>query len=415
MTPLAAIAELLRTRVGLDPRALGTAALAHAVRRRAKARGLDGAAAYLDAVRDDTGEWDALLETVVVPETWFFRDREPFALLARWAARAYAQRSRHGPLAVLSLPCATGEEAWSIAIALAAAGLPASAFRIDARDLSPAALAVARAGIYPPRALRGHRLDAAWAPYLHTRADGSLEVSAELRTSVHFARANLVEARNELTGGRFDCIFSRNLLIYCDAVTRAAALATFTEVLRPDGLLFLGHAESLPARTAGFVRESPLRAFAWRRTDDPPAAKHPPLRAVSRSARGAPPRARASGASGRHVHAHGTARTRSAHAAVDLARARQLADGGDLAAAASLAAARIEHHPADAPAHALLGIVRAAQGRDGEAAQHLRRALYLEPEREEALVHLALVLERRGDTAAAARLRARARRVEGAR
>src|SRR5262249_47317826 len=111
VTPLAAIAELLRTRVGLDPRALGTAALAHAVRRRAKGGGLDGAAAYLDAVRDDTGEWDALLETVVVPETWFFRDREPFALLARWAARAYAQRSRHGPLAVLSLPCATGEEA----------------------------------------------------------------------------------------------------------------------------------------------------------------------------------------------------------------------------------------------------------------------------------------------------------------
>jgi len=415
VTALAAIAELLRTRVGLDPEALGAAALGHAVRRRVQARGLDGAAAYLSMLVDDAGEWDALLEAVVVPETWFFRDREPFALLARWAARAWAGRGAGDPLAVLSLPCATGEEAWSIAIALAAAGVAPPNFRIEALDLSAHALALARAGVYAPRALRGHRLDPAWTPYLHTRGDGRLEVAGELRGSVRFRRANLVEVRRELAGCRFDCVFSRNLLIYCDAATRAAALATFTDVLRPHGLLFLGHAEALPPRTAGFVRESPLRAFAWRRTGGPAVAAHAAPHATRRAPRGAAARTAAVAPAGRRTHAPGAPRARPAGAAADLSRARQLADRGDLAAAAALAAARIEHHPTDAPAHVLLGIVRAAQGRDGEATHHLRRALHFEPQHEEALVHLALVLERSGDVAAAARLRARARRVESAR
>ena len=243
-------------------------------------------------------------------------------------------------------------------------------------------------------------------PYLQTRADGRLEVAAALRGSVRFARTNLLDARRELAGRRFDCIFSRNLLIYCDAATRAAALATFTEALRLDGLLFLGHAEALPPRTAGFVRESPARAFAWRRAERPAAAERATPPPLHRSPRRATARSRTGAIA---------AAPRRADAVVDIARARQLADCGDFTAAAALALARIEHHPADAPAHALLGIVRAAQGRDGEAAQHLRRALYLEPDREDALVHLALVLERRGDTAAATRLRARARRTETAR
>ncbi|MGH7785737.1 MAG: CheR family methyltransferase, partial [Candidatus Binatia bacterium] len=136
MTALAAITDLLRRRIGLDPAALGSAAIAHAVRGRARARGLAGPAAYLAALAEDAAEWDALLESVVVPETWFFRDREPFALLSRWARAAGAARSPADPLRVLSLPCATGEEAWSIAITLAAAGIAPAAFRVEALDLS---------------------------------------------------------------------------------------------------------------------------------------------------------------------------------------------------------------------------------------------------------------------------------------
>jgi chemotaxis protein methyltransferase WspC len=75
----------------------------------------------------------------------------------------------------------------------------------------------------------------------------------------------------------------------------------------------------------------------------------------------------------------------------------------------------VERAPADAAAHALLGVVLAAQGRDAAAATHLRRALYLDPAHEESLLHLAVLLERSGDRSGAARLRQRARRAEAAR
>jgi chemotaxis protein methyltransferase WspC len=407
MTALAAIAELLRDRIGFDADTVGARSLAHAVRGRVRARQLDGAAAYLASLADDPVEWEALLEAVVVPETWFFRDREPFALLARWAARQWAGRA--DPVTVLSLPCASGEEAWSIAIALAAAGLPPQTFHIDAIDLSERALATARAGLYAARALRGQRLHPAWSGYLRACPDGRLAVADELRGSVHFARGNLVDARRALAGRRYDCVFSRNLLIYCDAATRTTALATFAALLRCEGLLVLGHAETVPARTPGFVRAGPAGAFAWRRTDAPdtrrPAGARTPRPHVS------PAAPRQTGSRARSLPPlRGKVRTGG-----ELAQARQLADRGELSQAAARATTCVERTPGDAAAHALLGIVRAAQGRDREAAEHLRRALYLEPAREEALVHLALVLERRGDAAAAARLRQRARRAEGAR
>ncbi|MEO8602272.1 MAG: protein-glutamate O-methyltransferase CheR [bacterium] len=390
MTALTSIAALLRQRLGLDASALGPRTLGHVVRRRVKARGLEGAAPYAALLPDDPAEWQALIEAVVVPETWFFRDREPFSLLGHWATQA---RRPHSRLELLSLPCASGEEAWSMAIALAAAGLPVDAFHVEARDVSERALAVARGGVYAKRALRSAPIDPAWLPYLRALPDGGLEVDPGLRASVTFAVGNLIDMPGAVGERRFDCIFSRNLLIYCDAETRSAALAGFAAVLRPDGLLILGHADPMPPGTPGFVRTGPAAAFAWRRAAAPLRAvrKRPALAASRRSApdKPAPPAQRPE---------------------EPLLLARQLADRGRLPEAAALATAQLASAPVDAEALTLLGIVRAAQGRDAEAAEHLRRALAVEPSREEALLHLALVVERGGDQIGAARLRARARK-----
>jgi chemotaxis protein methyltransferase WspC len=420
MTPLAAVAARLRVRLGLDPEALGGRALAHAVRARARARGVD-AADYAAVLDRDAVELQALIDAVVVPETWFFRDVAPFVHLADWAARTW---DRTTPLTVLSLPCATGEEAWSIAIALAAAGIPVGALRIEARDVSARALAAARAGVYARRALRGRGLPREWARYLAERPDGTLEVDAALRPAVHFAEGNLVAAATDFAGRRFDVVCSRNLLIYCDAATRAAALETFAAIVRPGGLLVLGHAEHVPPRGGAFVREGPPAAFTWRRVIQrgAPAAvpgpraerageiasRHvPQLRAAAAArpgtAAGAPRSAPAlaiDAGAGSSAAAGATGATPSA---------RALADAGRLDDAAALAEQQVARAPADADAHALLGVVYAAQGRDGDAAHSLRRALYLDPQHEEALTHLAIVLERRGERSAAARLRTRAR------
>lgn len=398
--PLAAIAARLGDRLGLDPDALGHRALARVVRHRARVCAVADGAAYLALLDASPAEWQALVESVVVPETWFFRDQAPFALLGRWAA----ERRRGGEPAItaLSLPCATGEEAWSIAIALAAAGVEPAAVRIEARDVSERALAIARAAVYGPRALRGRSPRPAWARYLIHRSDGGWEVAPILRPTVHFATGNLLDAARRFAARQFDCIFARNLLIYCTPEARARALETFAALLRPDGLLVLGHAETLPARTPDFIRARPLEAFAWRRVATAPASHA--HRAPVQMPAPRPPISVPAPAPDRLPAAQGE------RAGATVSAARALADAGRLAEAATVAEAAVIRRPADASAHALLGVIRAAQGRDAEALEALRRALYLDPDHEEARVHLAVIRDRRGDTAAAARLRSRAGR-----
>ncbi|MDX2166672.1 MAG: tetratricopeptide repeat protein, partial [Deltaproteobacteria bacterium] len=132
----------------------------------------------------------------------------------------------------------------------------------------------------------------------------------------------------------------------------------------------------------------PPAAFAWRRAAAPLRPRRPRAEAPPRTPRRIHPRA---------------------DPPDPMRLARQLADRGRLPEAAALATAQLASAPVDTEALTLLGIVRAAQGRDDEAAQHLRRVLSLAPQHEEALLHLALVLERAGDQIGAARLRARAK------
>ena len=97
--------------------------------------------AYLERVRVSGTELQALIEAVVVPETWFFRDRHAFVALARLAREEWLPSHREGALALLSLPCSTGEEPYSMAMALLDADVPANRFRVDAVDISTRSLA----------------------------------------------------------------------------------------------------------------------------------------------------------------------------------------------------------------------------------------------------------------------------------
>src|SRR5882757_9223554 len=133
---------LLKQAMGLDAASIGASAIEHAVQ--------------------------ALIETVVVPETWFFRDREAFAALARMAfeewLRTRAEHMQHmqdtqDMMRLLSLPCSTGEEPYSMAMALLDAGFPANRSHIDAVDISARALAHARRAVYGRNSFRGDRLD----------------------------------------------------------------------------------------------------------------------------------------------------------------------------------------------------------------------------------------------------------------
>jgi chemotaxis protein methyltransferase CheR len=191
----------------------------------------------------DPAAVESLVEHVVVSETAFWRHPEQLAAVGRIAAAS------PGPLSIWSAGCATGEEPYSVAIALLEAGRAGRGDRILATDLSERALAAARAGSYGVRALR--RLP----PEL---ADRWLEGAAERRVReapralVTFARHNLV-AREAAPGGPFDLVLCRNVLIYFDEPTAAAVIRRLAEALGPGGALVLGPIELPLARAAGLT------------------------------------------------------------------------------------------------------------------------------------------------------------------
>ncbi|NEM46493.1 MAG: chemotaxis protein CheR, partial [Xanthomonas perforans] len=103
-------------------------------------------------------EQQALVEAVVVPETWFFRYPESFAALVNLARERSTHLAGARPLRILSLPCSTGEEPYSIAMALLDGGLPGDGFRIDAMDISEVNLQRAERALYGRNSFRGDDL-----------------------------------------------------------------------------------------------------------------------------------------------------------------------------------------------------------------------------------------------------------------
>ncbi|MGE3854547.1 MAG: CheR family methyltransferase, partial [Planctomycetota bacterium] len=139
---LDAIDSLILSHYGLATRVMGPKALGRAVNRRLDALGLGGEAVdtYTELLRTSDDERQELLELLVVPETWFFRNEKVWPWLVRWATNEWRPKHPGQQLRVLSLACATGEEPWSIAMTLRDGGWSPRDFSIEAVDISSRAL-----------------------------------------------------------------------------------------------------------------------------------------------------------------------------------------------------------------------------------------------------------------------------------
>ena len=389
--------DMLRQATGLD---LSQHTVDRALRERMARCGAADSNQYLD--RMDPAELAALIELVVVPESWMFRDAEAFAAATACVQRRLAERPER-VVRILSLPCAGGEEPYSMAMALSDAGVAPAAFRIDAVDLSPVALARAAAGRYTRNAFRGG--DLAFRQRHFSRHGDEYQISDALRAQVSFAQGNLLAFDCVAGAGRYDVVFCRNLLIYFDQPTTAAAIAVLRALLADDGMLFAGYAEVPSFCRHGFA---PLRlpgAFALQKAEAAPLLRPAPARiAVARPPTPAreqrPPKPPAA----------------SAASADDLlAQARRLADQGDYPAAAGACDALLATEPDSADAYFILGMVSECGHKPGAAADYWRRCLYLQPDHYEALCHLSLLAEQAGDAPQAALLRKRAARIHARR
>ncbi len=398
---LESIESRLRAKIGLNAESLGPSAVEVAVRTRVTAHGLRGIAEYLAMLESDPHEIGKLIEEIVVLETWFFREPEAMRLVAARAKAALAADPAR-VFRVLSVPCASGEEPYSVSMALLDIGIPAARFHIDAIDVSERALRIAERAIYGGNSFRGKEL--AFRERYFRSLEGGFELDERVRAPVRFRRGNLVQADLLESEKPYDAIFCRNVLIYLHAAARKTALSTLDRLLAPDGVLLAGHAEALESMGSLFMRAGKGAAFAYVRGAPAPAVREP-------APRPSPRRAFAPNAAPPEIAKLSSPERPPAAAQCSLDAVVSLADRGELKAAAEQCEGQIKSAGPSARAFCLLGVIRRAEGDLSAAEQCFVKALYLEPSHSEALLHMALIHESRGENASAQRLRKRAERA----
>jgi chemotaxis protein methyltransferase WspC len=404
------IERLLRVAMGLDPGSVGVSAIDRALHERQAASGAGSEIEYLALLRESREEMQELIEAVVVPETWFFRDREAFSTLAAALRTEWQPAGAQAGLRLLSLPCSTGEEPYSMAMALLDAGIPTNRFHIDAVDISVRALNLARRAIYRKNSFRG--ADLGFRDRHFEATEGGWRPSETVRRSVHFHPGNIFAPATLPAFDQYDAVFCRNMLIYFDRVAQYAAVEILERRLRLQGLLFVAAAETGLLAAHGFV---PLRAplaFAFRKQAMVPRSGAAPAPEAGTAVRApayawpTPPAPAEAAVASPPVPIAAP----EAAAAPGLEEAMRLADLGRLAEAGKICAAHLRQHGPSAQALYLMGLVCDAAGDLPEAVRYYRQTLYLEPTHQETLVHLALLLDKQGDHAGAELLRNRVKR-----
>ncbi len=248
--------DLIFAETGIHLSPIKRALLVGRLSRRLRALGLASFGAYYERLAaGDPDELVQMIDAICTNETHFFREPRHFVYLAQQhlpaLVRAAAQGRPRG-LRVLSAGCSTGEEPFSLAMLLDTHCPPAQGWRheIIATDLSTRVLAEAREGIWPLQ--RSNEIPADYLKRYMLRGiddqQGKMKARAELRQTVQFCRLNLNAPRWPVAG-QFDLIFCRNVLIYFTAEGRLRVVDRLLDRLAPNGLLFVGHAESLAGIT----------------------------------------------------------------------------------------------------------------------------------------------------------------------
>ncbi|MBN9454224.1 MAG: methyltransferase [Bosea sp.] len=400
--PIRDFEKLLRESIGLSMETVGASVIRHALKRRMTACAIPDLHAYWAFVTSSPAERQELVDAVIVPETWFFRDREAFSAMVRHVT---GNRSGNRPLKLLSLPCSTGEEPYSIAMALLDAGFPDGSFRIDAIDVSSRNLVHAERATYGKNSFRG--TDIAFRDRYFEACDGGFRPHGIIRRQVRFHLGNLLAAKPQAGQDNYDVVFCRNLLIYFDRETQGAALTRLRQMLADDGLLLVGPAEAGLPPLHGFASVRFPRAFAFAKIEtspmkcvEPPVARKPGP--VPAKAARAPQRQTASKRPAPRPFAQKPVPQKPQtdspdRAAASLAAIESAADAGRL----TEVNAAVERHLAEfgpsPDAFYWLGLAHDAADAMEDAMRNYRKALYLAPDHQRALAQLRLLQQRRGD------------------
>ena len=253
----------LRARTGRDFTYYKRATILRRVARRMQVNGIEDTPHYLGFLRTHPGETGALLQDLLISVTNFFRDREAFAALEAMIPALFRGKGPKDAVRVWCAACATGEEAYSVAMLLheyADALDHPPTLQVFATDLDEHAIAQARDGSYTETIsadVSEERLRR-----FFNKGHGNYRVKREVRETVLFALHDLLK---DSPFSRLDLVTCRNLLIYLNRDAQERALDTFHFSLNPEGVLFLGASESVDEASALFaITDKKHRLYARR-------------------------------------------------------------------------------------------------------------------------------------------------------
>jgi chemotaxis protein methyltransferase WspC len=406
------VEKLLSDVIGLDPESIGVNSVRNEIDSLMSSLKLDSLDLYMNALRADKKELGRLIERIVVPETWFFRDRESFRYLKHYS-RGIAREKGGDPLRILSAPCSTGEEPYSIVMTLLDAGLTPGDFRVQAVDISGRALEWAKRAEYGRTSFRGENQH---PNHFFVPLEGRWRLPSLVTDLVDFFQDNILNAGFSSNRGIYHIVFCRNLLIYLNREARQKLFDCINRLLLPGGLLFAGHSELPSFLERGYVPVAHSRSFACIKSPETGLSglKAPACRKRSRAAKrfkkdepSAPVVLTQMGKEKKRAHGQSIDARRSSLLVV-----RQLADRGSLVEASVLCEKYLTENGPDKEGFCLMGLIDQALDRRDQAEDLFMKALYLDPFYYEALIHMALLSEQKGDETKAGVYRERIKRLE---
>ncbi|SEM59684.1 two-component system, chemotaxis family, CheB/CheR fusion protein [Luteibacter sp. UNCMF331Sha3.1] len=232
---------ILRTKTGHDFRSYKRATVLRRIERRMQVNGLSALGAYRDYLKEHSHERPALLKDMLISVTNFFRDRDAFDALERTVIpQLFETLDESDRVRAWCAGCATGEEAYSIAMLLSEAAAPKNVgVQVFGTDIDEEAIAYARRACYPPAVVTD--IIPARVNAFFVREEKVYRLTKALRERVMFARHNVIQ---DPPFSKLDLITCRNLLIYLNRDVQAHVLEMFHFALKPGGYLFLGSSES---------------------------------------------------------------------------------------------------------------------------------------------------------------------------
>lgn len=264
-----ALRDLIHREAGINLADHKQALLTARLQPRLRALGLDTFGAYFSLVSADEAERVQMLDRISTNETHFFREPRQFELLERTVLPRWHEQVRRGArsrtIRVWSAACSTGEEPYSLAMLLLHHCPPEDGWDLEiaATDLSTRVLAQAQSATW--RIEKANEIPPAYRQRFMLKGtgpeSGRMKAGRALRSIVRFSRLNLNDVPYRMPY-RFDLIFCRNVLIYFDNEMKVKVVTHLLDHLTPDGLLFLGHAESMLGLTG---RVQPAGPTVYRR------------------------------------------------------------------------------------------------------------------------------------------------------